>query len=889
MPKIKSNLILTALLLTSFCLVLTSCSSENKSAKFESAKDVKADEQVTKSFTTHPTPAVPENLSNQTSLDLNTDKTRISISKNALEKEFLLQASMIPQTGVALSSGLKSRVVAFRKKDNKLFLMESTQGHTVSTDLPQNLILTEFPILSESTDGHITFDFAAGMSSLFVFGDWHASDFEPNYDPGANFQSVPVRHSFIESAEINKKNQLVIRQISQLSLYFLGMVESNTPVEVKYYLSPYRPNPNFKPFVSSKNFDRMGFFEVAPQARNNKTDIVYASKFDMSKPIVFAISENTPAEFKQAVKDGVLYWNKAFGKEVVTVVDAPAGVTAPNADYNVVQWVSWDNAGFAYADGQMDPRTGETLNAQVFFTSAFSFGGRESAKRLLRKLRLNEGTAKPKEKQLTLRGFAKTPMCDYEMGQQLANSIEKLLATDASDAAFLKAAQDYVREVSAHEIGHTLGLRHNFAGSLAANYAAHERNNLAQKYFNEGSAPAGIVTSSSVMEYQQFIESIITGDQIAKSPTALEYDKKAIEALYLSKKFTDSEIPVFCTDSHADRPELSDCIRFDYGPSFVESAAVSIKELSANVPYTIFEAYVASQTPDAGEESTPLNKVKLPSADSLAQRILMDQANLVRNMTVKGGLLKTRRSFPIVDSLNIEEVRNAELSYIQSEIQKLGGMNKVMSPISETYVNDSMTALDKIIQKYRDGIGNNNQKYSFSDADIVYIKTQAQKLFQQTETKITKLNLEILAGKRLMPGSKIVDHQLGDDFADFLRIMNDKYVMSYQDILESEVDLTNATSSTPNKKTVKLPKFSYPQDVRVVAASLLKCGRGQSPSWGIFHRGETREKFKKLTEDALTTSLTSVAPEKQKRPVSNWIYENRQVSSELNEFSCTVL
>ena len=82
--------------------------------------------------------------------------------------------------------------------------------------------------------------------------------------------------------------------------------------------------------------------------------------------IVFAISSNTPKEYRESVREGVLYWNKAFGREQIKVIIAPEGVSAPHPDYNVIQWANWDQAGFAYADAQMDPRTGEILHAQVF-------------------------------------------------------------------------------------------------------------------------------------------------------------------------------------------------------------------------------------------------------------------------------------------------------------------------------------------------------------------------------------------------------------------------------------------------------------------------------------------------------------------------------------------
>ena len=53
-----------------------------------------------------------------------------------------------------------------------------------------------------------------------------------------------------------------------------------------------------------------------------------------------------------------------------------------------------------------------------------------------------------------------------------------LLANNASDAAILKSAQATVQETVAHEVGHTMGLRHNFAGSLAAEYKGSKREDL---------------------------------------------------------------------------------------------------------------------------------------------------------------------------------------------------------------------------------------------------------------------------------------------------------------------------------------------------------------------------------------------------------------------------
>jgi len=63
-------------------------------------------------------------------------------------------------------------------------------------------------------------------------------------------------------------------------------------------------------------------------------------KFDNHKPIVFARSAAIPDRYRQAVRDGVLDWNKAFGRPLLQVIDAPDNVTAPSPRYNAIQWLT---------------------------------------------------------------------------------------------------------------------------------------------------------------------------------------------------------------------------------------------------------------------------------------------------------------------------------------------------------------------------------------------------------------------------------------------------------------------------------------------------------------------------------------------------------------------
>jgi len=748
------------------------------------------------------------------------NRARIAIRKSALDKEFLLQSAATIMPFLGTTNGNKTRVVAFKKVENKLFMLEATQGHVVTDDVPQAFILASFPITGEGRDAYY-FDFNAGMSRLFVAQEWRASDFEgaqPSQDPVA----AKISNSFLAQATSTANNEVILRQVAQLDMPSPNGLSDTTTVEAKYYLTPYKPDPEFKS-VETTDFNWMGFFEVAARYDDKGVAVVNASKWNDKKPIVFSVSANTPADYKQAVKDGIKYWNKALGVTTIDAIDAPEGVSAPDFNHNIVQWVEWDEAGFAYADAQADPRTGEILHAQVFMTSVFAVSGLKSAKKLIDSLKPQSGTQQKANNlnrtSIALKGLVSKPLCNRDTLVGLADALEAAIEDGADDAKILKISQDYVREVIAHEVGHTLGLRHNFAGSLAMNFTAAEMTAKLKEYVDAGETPANVVPSSSVMEYQAFIPSILTGDIIRRAGEPLAYDLRAIQALYNPGVPATGPAPLFCTDSHT-MGQFSDCERFDVGGSALESAVYDLSVTSKMLTDVIND----------GTMDIPL--VLLLPADFVAARVLRDRPALVLSLTSGKQLIRKRRpleqAWPPVAS---EDIAVVEKAFLNSEIDRMGGIEKLLPTVT------------------------------LPAAPSPEFETAAKNL----RIAFTKAEVDALT---LSKDTTFVDGEAGDKV---LTAINAK-----------ATEVVSATTGEPSDVDgIKLPNFTYPLTLRVAAAKLLAASQGSSLEWGLAERTALRAKVAGFVTTAFGQDSDNLDAATLKRPAARWILEQRQIISAL--------
>ncbi len=819
-------------------------------------------------------------------------KPLLVIDKTALDKEFLLQGALIPQTVAAMGESLRTRVVAFKRHGDQILLMEATQGHTVTKDLPQSLVLAAFPIVREK-GGEISFDFNEGMTAIFTQTDWASHTEQPSYRPSFSFSDV--RQSYLETIEFRQPNQVLIRQIAQVASSGFMSGDSLEMVEVRYFLSPYRPSPTFQSSPAA-DFKRAGFFEVAPQLKLDGSTDVFSTKFDSTRPIELAISHNTPAEYKDAVRDGILYWKGALPN--LKVVDGAAGDTAPSIESNIIQWVNHDRAGMAYADAQMDPRTGEVLRAQAFITSTFAFGTRAKVRSLIRRLE-HAPTPAAAPPSLSLLGLGSRRLCALDAKEQLHRSMVALSASGATDDKILRVSQDFVRAVVAHEVGHILGLRHNFAGSLEVkNYPHSKRADIFKDYLENDRVPEGLETASTEMDYLPMEESALHGQQMrAKPGTMYPYDRIAIEMLYFAKNPATLAVPAFCTDG--DVGKYVDCQRFDAGANIVEFAASSSKRSLQDLPVTFVEGFIAMKAPLPWERVRPIASANL-SPKAIAEKIIGPLDELVASFDASKNTLAVTRTFPYVGALNEEEVRKMELKAIEAEVKEMGGWENVFTAPTP---RDFEVFFEKVEQLMKDpaylsGVGPGNQSYTFTKDEIDAISNYGLELAVHLPEHVTIADIAML--KKLPDRWKVTGTETGDALATLLSKRATQYVLQTTTrILDAEVDLpapapaagSPAATAPAGPRIVKLslPQFVYSQESRMKAATLMKASTHQDGiDWGFAERAQLKDDLKKLLNQSCQCDIGTLSMDKVKvtdpklsKAVTRWFLENRKVFAEV--------
>jgi hypothetical protein len=184
-------------------------------------------------------------------------------------------------------------------------MYESTKGLVVTEDLPARRLLANFPIVSQDA-GRVVVDFNKGMRRVFT-QSW-GSGSPLNFEEHDNVLEVPESRVFEMRAD---GGQLIIRQSVQTrSREQSADVEER--FEARYFITPYQPGsftgkePSLVDGRYTKFFETEGLLETGTGRLSSRID-----RFDLKQPVQFYYSANTPPEYVEAVKDGILYWTRA--------------------------------------------------------------------------------------------------------------------------------------------------------------------------------------------------------------------------------------------------------------------------------------------------------------------------------------------------------------------------------------------------------------------------------------------------------------------------------------------------------------------------------------------------------------------------------------------------
>ena len=302
-------------------------------------------------------------------------------------------------------------------------------------------------------------------------------------------------------------------------------------LKVHYSFSQLKENTGYIPRLAD---DRVGYFITAFQDLSNnnahESFVRYINRWHLEpsdpnaplsppkKPIVFWIENAIPLEYRDAIREGVLMWNKAFEKagfqNAIEVQQMPDDADWQPADvhYNTIRWFNSLDAGFARGPVRVNPLTGEILDADIIVDANMVRSIQQEYHALMEGnssftdgyfSQLGKNPCPGNLSAMFSKGFKAFPeqhLVDNDFCYSMESSDQAAMGalmlsilpnTTPSSETMKKYVHQYLRSLIAHEVGHTLGLRHNFHGSTML--APEELNNT------EITRTKGLV--GSVMDY----------------------------------------------------------------------------------------------------------------------------------------------------------------------------------------------------------------------------------------------------------------------------------------------------------------------------------------------------------------------------------------------------
>jgi hypothetical protein len=483
------------------------------------------------------------------------NKVLLEIRPDQLEKTFLFAATVdqsVGEKGLYASQQAGDGPFQFHRVGKSVQLVLKNYQFTSAPGTPQaSAIARSFPDAILGSAKILSKPQAERKSILVDAAEFFVSDL-PGFAVALNQAYAPTNYHFDKgNSSLGTVKAFPHNALVEVTLHYATdnprvfsvtlADQRSVPIVMKYDLLELQ-STGYHP---RKADDRVGHFATIYQDFSSdhpyEPYVRYITRWQLEKadpsaklsppkqPIVFWIENTVPLEYREAMKEGVLLWNKAFErigyKDAVVVKQMPDNADWDPADtrYSTLRWFAGVDATFAIGPSNANPYTGQIYNADIGFSEGLLRYARRGGEEFVGPV---SETAAPAL--LLPNPWFRNPryQCEYaaELKQQVEMGLDLMEARGTlTPEVEVKLMHEVLVEVTAHEVGHTLGLRHNFHASTL----------LKASQLNDVKTTEEIGQTGSVMDYNPVVIAAKGEKQGHFLTTTLgPYDYWAIEYAY---------------------------------------------------------------------------------------------------------------------------------------------------------------------------------------------------------------------------------------------------------------------------------------------------------------------------------------------------------------------